>query len=570
MTAAGANAIINSMFNDPGRETTRMSVFLFLILVLLPVLVYLNSLPNSFHYDDMSYILGNEHVHTLSSIPHFFTSSRLISNIPLSGYRPLTMTSFALNYAAGGANPFGYHLANVIIHLLNTLLVYGVALSLMRVFKAPYRLYAAAAVAAIFASHPINSQAVNYISARSTLLVGTFSLVCILLYVHMSEVREGRRKWILLAASLLAYAGALLSKEEAVAVPGILAFFELCRLRTLIDRERLLRAMTSLAPFLVLTLAFLVLVVYGLGVIENTPQARSLQENLLTQAKSIFIYLRMMVLPVNLSIDHAVPVATSLFQPLPLAAVLMLAVVLIGSLSFLFHAPLVSFGIWWFILTLVPTSTLIALKLVVNEQRMYLAGVGLVIAAAAGLARALESWEEYGLIERKKYITAGLLILIICFSGITIYRNTQWRTPLKLWLDALKQYPNSYRANTVVADLYLDQDNPAQALPLAEKAMFLAPDVPEIRLILAPPHSRMGRQEDALEQARAAVDLNPASTEAQTLLGVVYARLERYAEAEKAWERAVELDPTNVEAAENLQNVRNILDKQQRTTSAGG
>jgi tetratricopeptide (TPR) repeat protein len=546
------------MFKRMASET-RTGVFLVLALALLPALVYLNSLPNSFHYDDFFYIVGNQYIHDLSNIPHFFLSPRLISNIPLSGYRPVTMTTFALNYASGGPNPFVYHLTNVLIHMLNTLLVFGVALGLMRVFRGPHQLYAAAAAAAIFACHPLNTQAVNYISARSTLLVGAFSLACVLLYVWRYELREGQKERFLLIGSAAAYAGALLSKEEAVAIPGILAFFELCRLRPPFEKDRLKQVMLSLVPFFALTLAFLVFVIYGLGIVEDTPQARNIEQNLLTQAKSLFIYLRMTVLPVNLSVDHVVPVSTSLFEPLTFVSVAMLLVVLAGSLALVYADPLVAFGIWWFILTLVPTSTLIALKLVVNEQRMYFAVVGLLLAAVAGVAAALKKWEEAGLTRRRNYAAALLAIVIICFSGMTIHRNTYWREPLTLWLDALEQYPNSLRANTMVAKLYLDQDKPAEALPMAERAVYLAPDVIETHMVLARAYSRLGRNEDALEEARAAVDLNPVSSEAQALLGVTYARLERYAEAKKAWEQALELDPENSEARENLQKLREMI-----------
>jgi len=546
------------MSRTAGTEKTRKGVFIFLALALLPALVYANSLLNSFHYDDNSYILGNEYVHSLARIPHFFVSPRLISNVPLSGYRPLTMTTFALNYAAGANNPFGYHLVNVLIHVANTLLVFALATATMRAFQVPYEKHAAVAVAAVFAIHPINTQSVNYISARSSLLVGGFSLLCILLYIKKYEGAESTKENRLLLGSLLAYGGALLSKEEAVAVPGVLAFFELCRLRAPFDQRKLAQAMLSLAPFFLLTLAFLVYVTYGLGVIGDTPQARSLEENLLTQAKSIFIYVKMILAPLNLSVDHTIPVSSSILDPGALAAVLVLTAILAGSLSLVYLAPAVSLGVWWFILILVPTSTLVALKLIVNEQRIYVAGVGLFLAGSAALASAVKKREREGAGQMKKLLAAALLLVLLLYSGITVYRNTQWRTPAALWSDALKKYPHSVRANTILANLHLEKNEPERALPLAEKAAGLGPDIIETRLVLARTYSRLGRQDEALQNARAAVDINPASSEAQTLLGVVYARLEQYKEAEMAWQTAVEFDSQNAEARENLRELREM------------
>ncbi|RJP68515.1 MAG: tetratricopeptide repeat protein [Candidatus Abyssobacteria bacterium SURF_17] len=541
---------------DAVGEKTSAHILALFFLALLPALLYFNSLGNSFHYDDGFYILNNAYAHDLSRVGHFFVSSKLISNITLSGYRPLTMTTFAFNYAVGAGNPFGYHLVNVAIHVLNTLLVYAVSLSLMRVFEVPHVRKAAMATAVLFACHPINTQPVNYTSGRSTLLAAGFSLLSLLLYMRRERAKTGTKRILALAGSLVAYSCALLSKEEAVALPALIMLYELCRIRLRLDTRNIKRVIIPLLSFAVLTLGFMILVVHVLGLISDTPQARGMGENLLTQAKAIFIYGKLMLFPTNLSIDHVIAPSRSLLDPLGAASVIGLTAIVIASTVAIRTFPMLSFGVWWFLLALAPTSTLVALKLVVNEQRMYLPAVGLMLIAGAGFGAALEQAAKTGRSGVRTAVILASTAVALCLSAVTVRRNIDWRTPLNLWTSALHQYPASVRANTQVANLYLQDGRVQQAVAAAEKAVEIAPDFPDARMALASAYSRVGLQEEALKHARAAVDLNPVSSDAHTTLGIVYARLGRYAESEAEWRRALELDPNNREARENLEKLR--------------
>jgi len=535
-------------------------------LALFSALLYANTLMNSFQYDDSFSILENRYVHSLSGIGHFFVSSHLISNVPLSGYRPLTMATFALNYVVGGENPMGYHFLNVVIHVLSTLLVYMLSLALMRDFEIRRRAQAALTVALLFAVHSINTQPVNYISGRSTLLVGCFSLACFLLYIHGNQSDEDSRRYTFLLGSLATYLCALLSKEEAVALPGLLAAYEFFRIRGRIDKKKLWHIILRLLPFAILTLGFLVLVIHILGIVGDTAQPRGTWDNLMTQSKVLFLYLKLILLPTKLSIDHVVPISTSFFEPITMIAVFGVVALLVGSLFLTRSMPIVPFGIWWFFIALVPTSTLVALKLVLNEQRLYLAAVGIFCIAGASLGGALERTEAEGKHGVRQALICGFAIVLVVLSALTIRRNVQWRTPLSLWSSALKYYPDSARANTQMANIYLDSGSLDEARAAAQKAVEAAPDVVEARVAMATAYSRLDMQDEALAAARAAVDLNPDSADAQTILGLVYARLERYSEAEAAWKRAVEINPQNLAARENLERLK---DMQQADNGAG-
>ena len=132
------------------------------LLPLLLLLVYAGSFDNAFHYDDIHSLVENPHIRSLANIPAFFHQPELFSEDPKGAmFRPLVLTSYALNYALGEYRVEGYHLFNLLLHLANSLLVY---LILNKWWGSPMKAFAGGA---LFALHPINCESVNYICSRS-------------------------------------------------------------------------------------------------------------------------------------------------------------------------------------------------------------------------------------------------------------------------------------------------------------------------------------------------------------------------------------------------------------------
>ena len=147
-------------------------------IVLVSVILYFNSLNNAFHYDDIHSIVENPHIRDLSNIPSFFVDSELFSGEPHNRmYRPVLLVSYGLNYAVGGYEVHGYHLVNLLLHILNALLVYGLARSFRR--DGSFALFAGL----LFAAHPVNTETVNYISSRSSSLAAFFYLSAFYLFI---------------------------------------------------------------------------------------------------------------------------------------------------------------------------------------------------------------------------------------------------------------------------------------------------------------------------------------------------------------------------------------------------
>jgi len=204
------------LISRPGAGGAGRGLLPLVILAAVAVLPYMNSLGNGFHWDDYHHVLENPAIRDPGSIPRFFTDPSTFSRDPgIQMYRPLLMVTYALNYAAGGDQGWGYHLVNIGLHLLVTLLLHRLLLMLL---PCPVGRGPAFAAAALFAVHPINSQAVNYVSSRSVLLAAALLLLGLVL--SLAGRSPGRR--LLLLPAAVSFFLALLSKSTAIVATPLL------------------------------------------------------------------------------------------------------------------------------------------------------------------------------------------------------------------------------------------------------------------------------------------------------------------------------------------------------------
>jgi hypothetical protein len=207
------------LFENRGcpQATARRSSLLPLGLVaLLATLPFLNTFGNDFAFDDKLAIVENPLIKHLQNIPTLFASGYWAQS-PRMGklYRPLVTSSYAINYALGGLQPLGYHLLNLMLHLGVCLLLYRLALRLF------HHREGALVAAALFAVHPLHTEAVTGIVGRAEVCAAFFFLLA------WWWDLEGGGRWRYVAGSLVAFGLALLSKEHAVALPAVLVLSDL-------------------------------------------------------------------------------------------------------------------------------------------------------------------------------------------------------------------------------------------------------------------------------------------------------------------------------------------------------
>ncbi len=400
-----------------GRLTSRswVPVSLALAAALMAGLVYLNALSNPFVYDDQRVIVDNLAIRSLSNVRALLLHDR---------FRPVVNITYAIDYAVWGPGPFGFHVTSVLFHVANVLMLFvlmrklagdaessrlaadrpeaagGKKSGLKAASKRPtetrdwddgihmHANAAAFAAAAVWAVHPLMTQAVGYLSGRSEVVCAFFFLAA-LLCLH-PWVTGGRRAWLALA--IACWLLALGSKEVAVMLPFVLMAYE----RLLLGpsdagaRRRAVRVYLPMLAFVALAGAARMAVFVG---VENASRANFSWANLLVGMDVIRRYVSLMFLASPQSIFHTAQVVTSAMRPVVmLDAAWMIA---LGLLAWRVHrrAPVVTFGTLWFLLMLLPSVAMLVLDVgePMAEQRLYLAGGGFAFATGAAFGR-LHDW----------------------------------------------------------------------------------------------------------------------------------------------------------------------------------
>lgn len=399
------------------------------ILIIAGFLVYFNSLFNSFVWDDEEQVLNNTLVHSISNLPSFFSSSTFNSGGAgqMGGlyYKPLMTTLFSLLYTVFGPNAFFFHLFQLLLHLANGVMVFLLFKHLFNLYPEKTKQLLPFLLALIFLIHPINTEAVVYISDLQDILFFFFGMLATLLTI---KTQSFNFKKIILIASLLLFA--LLSKETGA------LFFPLIFLYLFFFQKKLIFPYlvssflaVGLYAFLRFAVAGIFFNKHGLSPITKMP----LEERVLSIPKIIYSYLKNFILPQNLAINQHWAVTSMSWDEFyfPLIIVLIFFTIISVILFLLWRyqkntlVPFIFF-LSWFILTLGLHLQVFPLDLTFSDRWFYLPIVGLL-----GMMGIVINQFK---IEKSKIIL-GLIVLVI-ISGLsirTIIRNTNWRDGLTLY-----------------------------------------------------------------------------------------------------------------------------------------
>ncbi len=558
------------------RQETRLKLLLAVVVFSLTFSLYLNALNNSFQFDDVHSIVENFSLTRLTNVPRFYTDPTSFSSERyMAMYRPLLLTTYAINYYLGGMDVRGFHVVNNLIHALNALLLFLIASALMRLRSVragpakqnftdddplpatPLQTWIFPITAALlYGLHPLNTQAVNYISSRSVLLVTLFYLLSFYLYLSAGSIRGGRRSLYLYAGSVICYGLALLSKEIGITLPAIIVFFILLtRQGTLRDRMRSLPkcylavlACTGILYLIVrkIVLGKAVITVSKATLIGGAEGQRSLLWNFLTQVKVDAIYLKMFLFPSNLSIDKNIQVVNNVSEPTFLVSISAILVIIVISLLLIKRNCYFAFGIVWFFVAILPV-TVLPLNILYNEHRTYLPIGGLCLSAAYGV-----SWAAT-LCGREKTARGGKIALIVALSLIlgvsailTIKRNRVWRSPISFWSDVLTKNPSSYiagRAHVEIGSALTMAGDYRGALSSYNKAIAISPQegAPYLNMGIALTYLNMPRE--AIGYMERAVELDPRIYKAYNSIAIRYVMLGEYDRALEYIEKGIAVNP---------------------------
>jgi tetratricopeptide (TPR) repeat protein len=526
-----------------------------ILLYILGFAIHLNSFSVPFVFDDYPNIRDNPSIRLTEIDARGLRTAAFESR---NARRPIANISFALNYVAGGYDVKGYHLVNIFIHVVNGVLVYFLALILLRrhrtitgsrrISDRRLRLVALFA-AAIFIAHPLQIQAVTYIVQRMTSMATMFYLTSLLLYLlgrQRADLAERSVYWL---GALAAWLLALGSKEISATLPVIILIVELLFYR---DPRK---AWPGINPgyllFAIIASSGVALLYLGadpttIVVEQYVDREFSLRERLLTELRVLVFYLNLMVFPYpgRLSLEHAFNVSHSLIDPVStlLAAAVLVALIVV-ALRLARRHPILSFCILWFFVTLSIESSFIGLELVF-EHRTYLPMFGFALAVAYLFSTVSARYDALAI------AIAGVLVSTLAAASIA--RNMTWQNPVALWMDTVSKAPSSHRARNNLGRVLADQGEGKQAIVQFKEAIRLEPDYAEPHNNLGALHAQAGRFDQAQGHFDRAIELNPAYAQAYNNLGVSLLRQGHVHKAASQLSQAVRIAPGYAKAHANL------------------
>jgi tetratricopeptide (TPR) repeat protein len=558
----------------------RIWIHLFVVVV-LGVLIYANTMQVPFVYDDEQNLQALENP-ALNDLRCFVDADYaeqimgkklLYQNFPT---RIVSYFTFALNYQLFDNSLTGYHLVNLVIHLLNGILVY----CLMRLtMQTPFGVsgnfgggspgITAMLTALLFISHPVQTEAVTYISQRFTSLATLFYLLSLVCYISWRLGAEPagespNKSWVggflgsrpgFYALSLISALLAMKTKEISFTLPLMICLYEY-----FFFTEGLRRRWLTLLPLL-LTMVIIPLAVFGekSNYVDIANLSYSLDEAgsgnailyLYTQFMVIVSYLRLLVLPVNQNLDYSFPLATGFFQLSVMLSFLFLSTLFgLGIYLFArsgqlggraaFRLRLISFGIFWFFLALSVESTFVPLLDVIFEHRLYLPSVGIFLALIA----VVESIRSHVGSVGGRILTLSVVALILVWSGAAYARNAVWNDPLTLLSDIVSKSPDKSRPHYALGSLYRGVGRDAEAIREYKEAIRLEPAWVDSSFMLADIYLKQGNYAAALPVLEEAGKYQDARDEPQFygVLGGLYMKAERFFEAERALRLAIMID----------------------------
>lgn len=548
-----------------------------LAIIFTAIICYSNTFSVPFVLDDITSILTNPLVKEFD----LRLKSRITGDL-----------SFALNYLLGGGEPAGYHLVNLLLHLSNAALIY---LLVQVLFRTPAMacqdggnfsnepdmpIIIGFGAALIFATHPLQTQAVTYIAQRVALLAAFFYLAAILCYAF-SRLKSGRpAAYLLLALSLVFSILGVLSKENAATISLSILLLELLFFRGPLSR-RLLAALWYLLPLFVLP--FLLLWHTGIsgdllgdvGRLTAEGGAPPRLAYLLTQFPVIVSYLRLFFIPMGQNLDHDVLLRTDLTDPVVMASLVFLGGIVAGTLwcwklslrsgSDTRFTTLALFGIGWFFIAMLLESGLIPLRDVMFEHRIYLPSAGLTIAVVALAWVVASRFKKAEVRSPAAPFLYGLLVIGVLLATATFMRNRVWESEITLWEDAVAKSPAKARTHGSLGHAYQRSGRLDEAVSSYREAVALAPADHIARNNLGTLYLMRKLPAEALEQFREALRSQPGSVSISYNLGLAYSDLGRLGDAESAYRKVVALDNKNDRAFNNLGIV---LSRQGRNSEA--
>ena len=451
--------------------------------------------------------------------------------------RPVLMTTYWLNSRISAEDPYSYHIFNIVIHCLTSLLIFPMVRRLLEWAgaQASLRNLLAGFAALVFLLHPVQAESVAYLAGRSESLSALLAAAAFTVFLYRRRIAVS---WATVAAIFALFGAAVLSKEQAVVLPALLLLtdywwnpgfsFQGIRRNWKLYLPMALGAAAGVAFFWHLITGATTGGSAGFGMKEFT-----WYQYFFTQCRALFTYIGMFVLPVNLTADWDFPVSKTILDRGAIFALLALLALAAAAWLYRRRFPLASYGYFVFLLLMSPTSSIVPIKDTIAERRLYFSMFGLLLILVDVLSRLKVS---------RRALAAASLIVALAAAGATRARAAIWADPISLWEDTVRKSPAKRRAHFQLAYAYDQQQRYSEALQEFQKTAELGPITPDLLLDWGLAYDHLSQFDQALVKFQRSATMQPRA-HVYTQIGMAYAQQSRWAEALQALATAERLDP---------------------------
>ncbi len=570
---------------DFAKIPVKYELWLLLLLSLLVFLIYAGTLTGPFIFDDRPNIQENLKI----QLNRLSLNGLITAGFESPSHRrPVANISFALNFFFHRYNVVGYHFINILIHILNSILLYFLAKTTLNTpaLRWRYDPFSLAWIpffaAFVWGLHPLQTQSVSYIVQRMNSLATLFYILSILLYAKARLAQYARSRRWLLAGCAASGMLALGSKEITATLPLFIILYEWFFLQESGNpwfKNKRLALIGAFLPFLILTLLYL-----GTAPVDRILAAyndydHTVGQRVLSEFRVVIFYISLIIWPhpSRLNLDHDFLVSNSLIDPITTLFSLAVIVSAVGS-AFYFakKAPLISFCILWFFGNLVIESSVIDLE-IIFEHRTYLPSMMLILMLVSLIFKYL----------KPKWLVIALLSIMVTAESIGTYeRNKVWTSAVAIWQDcvsksprkarpynnlgvalasagqidaAFEQYqialqikPDYARAHYNFGYTLARQGNLNKGIFHLNESLRLDPNNKEVHNDLGVAFVMQGRLDEAIYHFRQALQISPDYSRVHNNLGIALGRQGNLTEAVDHYQEALRLDPEYAEAHNNL------------------
>jgi tetratricopeptide (TPR) repeat protein len=539
---------------------------------LFTILIYIPALQNDFvNWDDPQYIYENHHIQYIDL--KFF--KWMFTTFHASNWHPLTWLSHAIDYAIWGLNPMGHHLTSVILHGLNTFLVFLLIMKLMESAKAkelpPFTpeqekqfrtktIIVSTVTALLFGIHPIHVESVAWISERKDVLYAFFFLLSLLSYLEYSSPSAEKKKPVHYFLCLFFFILSLMSKPMAVTLPVVLIildFYPLERLQLQTSFTSQRWVIIEKAPFIMLSLVSMVLTILA----HKTHGALvpgdiyPFMSRFLLALKALVFYLYKMFLPINLAPLYPYPKKISFFAFDYIGSFIVVTGITFICISLYMKKQNIWAGSWvFYIISSLPVLGIIQIgKHSAADRYTYIPSLGPFILFGIIIAFIWKRLDKktYSA-KRNKILMLSLLTVIFVFlSFLTIKQINIWRNSITLWTSEIRLFPDNYYAYYCRGTAYAGLGQYLPAINDYSRAIELNPGFEKTYNNIALTYRDLKNYSRAIENFNKSIELNPNYAEAYNNRGIVYFELKKYQQALDDYNRAIDLNPLLEEAYNN-------------------